>query len=90
MMVKTQDDLKLAAAKAALDFVKPQMKIGLGTGSTAKHFVDLLGQKVREGLDILAVPTSETTRKQATELKIPLTNLETHHPRLDCRRGRRI
>ena len=82
MMVKTQDDLKLAAAKAALDFVKPQMKIGLGTGSTAKHFVDLLGQKVREGLDILAVPTSETTRKQATELKIPLTNLETH-PFLD-------
>ena len=81
-MVKTQDDLKLAAAKAALDFVKPQMKIGLGTGSTAKHFVDLLGQKVREGLDILAVPTSETTRKQATELKIPLTNLETH-PFLD-------
>ncbi len=74
--------MKQAAAKAALDYVKPQMKIGLGTGSTASHFVRLLGEKVKEGLEILAVPTSEATRKLAQDLKIPLTNLE-NHPFLD-------
>jgi ribose 5-phosphate isomerase A len=74
--------MKQAAAKAALDYVKPQMKIGLGTGSTARHFVDLLGEKVKSGLEILAVPTSEETRKQAQGLNIPLTNLE-NHPFLD-------
>ena len=74
--------MKQAAAKAALDYVKPQMKIGLGTGSTASHFVRLLGEKVKEGLEILAVPTSEITRKLAQDLKIPLTNLE-NHPFLD-------
>ena len=74
--------MKQAAAKAALDYVKPQMKIGLGTGSTASHFVRLLGEKVKEGLEILAVPTSEATRKLAQDLKIPLTHLE-NHPFLD-------
>ena len=48
--------MKQAAARAALDYVKPGMKIGLGTGSTAKHFVDLLGAKVKEGLEVLGVP----------------------------------
>jgi ribose 5-phosphate isomerase A len=38
------------------------MKLGLGTGSTAKHFVDLLGEKVRAGLKVVGVPTSEATR----------------------------
>ena len=74
--------MKQAAAKAALDYVKPQMKIGLGTGSTASHFVRLLGEKVKDGLDIMAVPTSEITRKLAQDLMIPLTNLE-NHPFLD-------
>lgn len=74
--------MKQAAARAALDYVKPQMKIGLGSGSTAGHFIRLLGEKVKDGLDILAVPTSEATRKLALELKIPLTNLE-NHPFLD-------
>ena len=59
----TADEQKRAAATAALDYVKPGMKLGLGTGSTAKHFVDLIGAKVKEGLDVLCVPTSETTRR---------------------------
>ncbi len=67
---------KRAAAVRALDFVRPGMRVGLGTGSTAKHFVDLLGERVRAGLDILAVPTSEATRAQAARLGIPLTTLE--------------
>lgn len=70
------DDMKLAAAKRALDFVEPKMRLGLGTGSTAAKFVDLLGARVRDGLDVVAVPTSEATRAQAAELGIPLTTLD--------------
>ena len=50
---------KRQAAARALDWVRPGMRLGLGTGSTAKHFVDLLGERVRAGLDVIAVPTSE-------------------------------
>ncbi len=52
------------------------MRIGLGTGSTARHFVDLLGERVRAGLDVEAVPTSEATRAQAAGLGIPLITLD--------------
>jgi len=67
---------KRAAAARALEFVRPGMRVGLGTGSTAKHFVELLGEKVRAGLDIVAVPTSEATRAQAAQAGIPLTTLD--------------
>ncbi len=48
---------KRAAAAKALEFVRPGMRVGLGTGSTAKHFVELLADRVRAALDIVAVPT---------------------------------
>jgi len=67
---------KRAAAARALDFVLPGMRIGLGTGSTARHFIDLLGERVRAGLDIVAVPTSEATRAQAESAGITLTTLD--------------
>ena len=68
---------KYAAAKAALDFIKPGMKVGLGTGSTAAWFVQLLAQRVNnEGLEIVGVPTSTRTRDLADSLNIPLTTLE--------------
>ena len=70
------EDQKRAAAARALDFVRPGMKLGLGTGSTAWHFVDLLGERVRAGLDIIGVPTSETTRAQAESVGIRLTTLD--------------
>lgn len=70
------EQLKHQAAARALDFVRPGMRLGLGTGSTARHFVDLLGQRVRAGFDVVCVPTSETTRAQAEHLAIPLTTLE--------------
>jgi ribose 5-phosphate isomerase A len=73
---------KRAAAARALDFVQGGMRIGLGTGSTAKQFVDLLGERARAGLDILAVPTSEATRVQAERVGIALTTLE-DTPELD-------
>ena len=41
------------------------MRLGLGTGSTARYFVELLGERVREELDVITVPTSEATQAQA-------------------------
>lgn len=68
--------MKKAAALAAIDYVKPGMKVGLGTGSTAKHFTVALAEKVKAGLDVQCVPTSRATRQLAMELGIPLTDLE--------------
>lgn len=73
---------KRAAAARALDFVRPGMRLGLGTGSTAKHFVELLAERVRAGLDVIAVPTSEATRSLAEKLGVPLTTLD-ETPALD-------
>jgi ribose 5-phosphate isomerase A len=73
---------KRQAAARALDWVRPGMRLGLGTGSTAKHFVDLLGERVRAGLDVVGVPTSEATRAQAEGLKVPLSTLD-ETPELD-------
>ena len=76
------DDYKQAAAAKALEYVQPGMKIGLGTGSTAAKFVDLLGAKVKAGLDVVCVPTSEATAAQARALGIRLTTLD-EEPVLD-------
>jgi len=70
------DDLKRQAAAKALELVKPGMRLGLGTGSTAAHLVDLLGQRVAQGLDVRCVPTSERTRAQAQSLGIPLADFD--------------
>lgn len=78
----SSDNYKRAAAARAIDFVKSGMRLGLGTGSTAAHFVDLLGERVRGGLAIVAVPTSEATHAQAQHLGIPLTTLDAT-PELD-------
>jgi ribose 5-phosphate isomerase A len=77
------DQLKREAAAEALTFVQSGMRLGLGTGSTAKIFVDLLAERMKaEGLDLLCVPTSEATRNQAQSLGIPLTTLD-ETPELD-------
>src|SRR5215217_9108021 len=70
------DQLKRQAAAKALEHVSDGMKLGLGTGSTARHFVDLLGEKVAGGMKVVGVPTSEATRAQAEACKIPLTTLD--------------
>ncbi|MGH6673359.1 MAG: ribose-5-phosphate isomerase RpiA [Xanthobacteraceae bacterium] len=67
---------KRAAAARAVGLVKPGMRLGLGTGSTARHFVELLAERVRAGLDVVAVPTSEATRAQAERLGVTLTTLD--------------
>src|SRR5262245_8106624 len=73
---------KRAAAERAIDYVRPGMRLGIGTGSTARHFVDLLGARVSAGLPIVGVATSEETRRQAEGLGIPLTTLD-ETPELD-------
>lgn len=70
------DELKRMAAARAIDVVTDGMNLGLGTGSTAHHFVALLGEKVRGGLKVTGVPTSEATRAQALAEGIPLTTLD--------------
>jgi ribose 5-phosphate isomerase A len=70
------DDLKRQAAARALEFVQDGMKLGLGTGSTAKHFVELLGMRVRDGLKVIGVPTSEATRTDAIRCGVALTTLD--------------
>jgi ribose 5-phosphate isomerase A len=67
---------KRAAAARAVEFVRPGMRLGLGTGSTARHFIELVGERVRAGLDIVAVPTSQATQIDAERCGIPLTTLE--------------
>lgn len=72
----TVDQRKRQAAARALEEVRDGMTLGLGTGSTAKHFVELLGERVRMGLKTVGVPTSEGTRADAQRCGIPLTTLD--------------
>jgi ribose 5-phosphate isomerase A len=74
--------MKESAALEALEFVRDGMAIGLGTGSTAAKFVEALSYKVASGLNVVCVPTSETTREQAESLGLPLTTLD-EVPRLN-------
>ena len=73
---------KREAAARAVQFVEQGMRLGLGTGSTVKHFLDLLAGRMREGCHVVGVPTSEATRAQAESLGIPLTTLD-DTPQLD-------
>jgi len=70
------DARKRQAAARALEQVRDGMKLGLGTGSTARHFVELLGERVKAGLRVVGVPTSEATRADAERCGVPLTTLD--------------
>lgn len=61
---------KRFAAQEAAKYVESGMTLGLGTGSTAAYFVDIMGARVKEGWSLRGVPTSEDTRKQAQALGI--------------------
>lgn len=77
-----RDTLKRLVGRRAAELVTDGMVVGLGTGSTAKHFVDRLGERVAEGLRIVGIPTSERTAVQARALGIPLASL-TERPVVD-------
>jgi len=73
---------KREAAQRALDLVEPGMRLGLGSGTTARCFVDLVGDKVAAGLNVRCVATSEATAAQAKARGIPLATLD-ELPELD-------
>ena len=66
------DELKQAAAEKALELVHDGMLLGLGSGSTARHFTQGLGRLVEEGMKVRAVPTSRDTAELAAGLGIPI------------------
>ena len=72
----SNDAFKAAAAERALEYVENGMRLGLGTGSTAAKFVDLLGKKVSAGLDVVCVATSQATQAQAEALGIRMSTLD--------------
>lgn len=76
MNATNQDALKRAAAAKALDYVENNMKLGLGTGSTAEAFLDVLAPRVRGGLTITGVATSERTAIKARNLGITVGELD--------------
>ncbi|HEX4169954.1 MAG TPA: ribose-5-phosphate isomerase RpiA [Bryobacteraceae bacterium] len=77
-----QDEWKQEAATAVVEQLKDGMIIGLGSGSTAQFAVDAIGKRVRQGLTIIGVSTSEKTADQARRLGIPLSTLA-DYPVLD-------
>ena len=82
-MLKMDTEIfKTLAAERALELVRPGMKLGLGSGSTSGKFIQLLGAKVKAGLDVVCVPTSEDTRILAERAGIKLTTLD-EFPELD-------
>jgi ribose 5-phosphate isomerase A len=70
------DFAKIQAAAAALEYVENGMIVGLGTGSTANHFISMLGERICGGLAIGAIPTSEASRRLAASLGIPLVDVD--------------
>lgn len=74
-LIETQ---KRKAAERAVEFVRSGMRVGLGTGSTARHVVDVIAERLRAGTleDIVGVPTSRATEAHARESGIPLATLE--------------
>jgi ribose 5-phosphate isomerase A len=78
------DDAKRRAANAAANHVVSGSVIGLGSGSTAAHFIKIIGDRLSSGAldDILGVPTSHQTAEDALNAAIPLTTLD-EHPELD-------
>jgi ribose 5-phosphate isomerase A len=82
MDLTVRDQEKQAAARAAVQLVEPGNVVGLGSGSTAAFAVRFLGERVREGLKIVGIPTSIQTQHLAEQLGIPLTTLD-EHPVID-------
>ena len=72
--------LKRAAGRRAARLVEDGMRLGIGTGSTAAHFIAALGERVRDGLRVAGVPTSEATRAACEAAGIPMTGLDEGGP----------
>jgi ribose 5-phosphate isomerase A len=77
-----QQAAKLAAAQHALRYIQPGMVVGLGSGSTAALFIQLLGEQVKAGLDIKGIASSQDSEDQARALGITITDFD-HHNTID-------
>ena len=75
-MATDLDSLKRAAALTAVEYVRDGMVVGLGTGSTAKHMIVALGDKVRSGMRLRGVPTSKETATLAKQQGITLIDAD--------------
>jgi ribose 5-phosphate isomerase A len=75
MMLFSSAEIKQRTGEQAVSLIKPNMIVGIGTGSTAAPFIHALGERVREGLKIIAVPTSEASKKIAMAAGITLAEL---------------
>jgi ribose 5-phosphate isomerase A len=80
--IDLRDQEKQTAARAAVELVENGQIVGLGSGSTAAFAVRFLAERVRAGLKIVGIPTSEKTAQLAKQLGVPLTTLE-EHSRID-------
>jgi ribose 5-phosphate isomerase A len=78
----TQDEAKLKAAQRALDFVQDGMSLGLGSGTTSAIFIRQLGERVKQGLRVRGIATSNASEQLAESLSIPITNFD-QCPELD-------
>jgi len=84
-MTTTADDVnrrKTAAAKAGAALIEDGLIVGLGSGTTASIALDILGQRVAQGLRIIGIATSTQTERDARRLGIPLSTLA-EHPQVD-------
>ena len=82
LMKLDESELKRAAAESAVALVMDGAVVGLGTGSTSAFAVNALGKRVKDGLKIIGIPTSERTAAQARDLGIAISSLE-EHPGID-------
>ncbi len=71
-----RDPMLAAIAARALEFVPDGAVVGLGTGRAASAFVEALGERVKQGLRVTGVPTSQATAATARRLAIPLVDLD--------------
>ncbi len=80
--MRDQDNPKTHAARASLDYVEEGMVLGLGSGSTAEIFIELLGLRVANGLQVQGIPTSQRTADAAVDAGITLLPIE-HADKID-------
>jgi ribose 5-phosphate isomerase A len=96
----TVEGLKRSAAERAVELVQPGATIGLGTGTTARYFIEALGRRIRDGLQVRAVATSVESRRRADAagislieetagpLDIAVDGADEIDPQLNCIKGR--
>ena len=70
----SQSQLKQLVGEEAVKYIKDGMKVGIGSGSTMYYAVKALGERVKQGLDVVGIPTSNTTAEWAKEFGVPLTD----------------